>query len=123
MLDDFIKIRVLIFFITIVTGSLLNLEVSLAAPPQVSAGFDQTVGLKADGTVIAVGYNGSGQTDVGSWTNIQQVAAGGNHTVGLKADGTVVAVGLNSLGQSNVDDWELKKVMNLQSIYFLLLGE
>ena len=57
------------------------------------AGYDYTVGLRSDGTVVAVGDNGYGQCDVGAWTGIVQVAAGGYHTVGLKSDGTVVAVG------------------------------
>ena len=43
---------------------------------QVAAGEDHTVGLKSDGTVVAVGYNGHGQLNVGSWTGIIQVAAG-----------------------------------------------
>jgi hypothetical protein len=34
---------------------------------QVAAGWDHTVGLKADGTAVAVGYNGYGQCEVGSW--------------------------------------------------------
>ena len=63
-----------------------------------------TVGLKSDGTVVAVGYD-MGQLNVGSWTDIVQVAAGSNHTVGLKSDGTVVAVGNNYYGQLNVDSW------------------
>ena len=54
------------------------------------------MGLKSDGTVVAVGYNCYGQLDVGSWSNIVQVAAGEIHTVGLKSDGTVVAVGDNA---------------------------
>lgn len=29
------------------------------------------VGLKADGTIVAVGENSDGQCDVGDWTNIQ----------------------------------------------------
>ena len=62
----------------------------------VAAGFYHTVGLKADGTVVAVGENYLGQCNVGNWTDIVQVAAGSYHTVGLKADGTVVAVGSNS---------------------------
>ena len=61
--------------------------------PMVAAGGYHTVGLKDDGTVVAVGHNDSGQCDVGGWTDITQVAAGGYHTVGLKADGTVLAVG------------------------------
>ena len=36
----------------------------------VSAGDYHTVGLKADGTVVAVGYNDNGQCDVDGWTDI-----------------------------------------------------
>ena len=63
------------------------------------------MGLKADGTVVAVGDNADGQCDVGGWTDIVQVAAGALHTVGLKADGTVVVAGDNDYGQCNVGDW------------------
>jgi uncharacterized repeat protein (TIGR02543 family) len=73
--------------------------------PMVAAGVGHTVGLKIDGTVVAVGYNEYGQCDVGNWTDIVQVAAGGEHTVGLKSNGTVVAVGDNEYGQCNVDGW------------------
>jgi hypothetical protein len=78
-------------------------------PPQlimmVAAGGLHTVGLKCDGTVVAVGDNGFGECNVGNWTGIVQVAAGYQHTVGLKADGTVVAVGLNTYGQCAVGNW------------------
>jgi alpha-tubulin suppressor-like RCC1 family protein/ABC-type branched-subunit amino acid transport system substrate-binding protein len=63
------------------------------------------VGLKSDGTVVAVGSNSWGQCDVGGWTGIIQVAAGWAHTVGVKSDGTVVAVGLNNWGQCDVSGW------------------
>jgi len=72
---------------------------------QVAAGSAHTVGLKSDGTVVAVGRNNFGQCDVGGWTDITQVAAGGTHTVGLKSDGTVVAVGYNYDGQCDVGGW------------------
>ena len=62
--------------------------------PMVATGRRHTVGLKSDGTVVAVGRNDEGQCDVGDWTDITQVAAGAAHTVGLKSDGTVVAAGL-----------------------------
>lgn len=80
----------------------------------IAAGRRHTVGLKADGTVIAVGDNRSGQCNVGGWSEIVSVAAGnvhmatntGNaHTVGLQADGIVVAAGWNRHGQCNVGDW------------------
>jgi len=78
---------------------------------QVAAGSTQTVGLKSDGTVAAVGYGYSRKEgekqpyEVGGWTDIIQVAAGGLYTVGLKSDGTVIAVGYNYDGQCDVDGW------------------
>ena len=77
----------------------------IAKRDSISARDDHTVGLKADGTVAAVGYNEDGQCNVSGWTDIVAVAAGGNHTVGLKADGTVMAVGSNGYGQCDVSGW------------------
>ena len=71
----------------------------------VSAGGNHTVGLKSDGTVVAVGYNDDGQCDVEDWTDIVAVSVGYSHTVGLKSDGTVVAVGNNIHGQCAVEGW------------------
>ena len=71
----------------------------------VSTGGLHTVGLKADGTVVAAGRNDDGECNVGNWTGIVQVTAGLFHTVGLKANGTVVAAGLKNYGQCDVDDW------------------
>jgi len=73
--------------------------------PMVAGGAWHTLGLKSDGTVVAVGYNSYGQCNVGSWTDIIQVDGGGEHTVGLKSDGTVVAVGYNGYGQCDVGNW------------------
>ena len=75
--------------------------------PVVAAGDEHTVGLKDDGTVVAVGWNAYGQLDVDGWTDIVQVTAGEAHTVGLRDDGTVVAVGDNDHYQCDVDDWNL----------------
>ena len=72
----------------------------------ISAGGNHTVGIKTDGTVVAVGAYKYGQCDVENWTDIIEVAAGAWHTVGLKSDGTVVAVGDNGCGQCDVSDWE-----------------
>jgi uncharacterized repeat protein (TIGR02543 family) len=71
----------------------------------VVAGGYHTVGVKSDGTVVAVGRNSEGQCDVGNWTDIVQVSAGAWHTVGLKSDGAVVAVGWNDYGQCDVGGW------------------
>jgi hypothetical protein len=64
-----------------------------------------TVGLKEDGTVVAVGYNAYGKLDVSGWTNIKSISAGVYHTVGLKEDGTVVALGYIFYGQFDVSGW------------------
>ena len=78
---------------------------------QVAAGAWHTVGVKEDGSVVAVGFNERGQCDVSGWADIDQVAAGGYHTVGLKSDGTVVAAGPEgaggwpAYGQCDVSGW------------------
>ena len=43
---------------------------------QVTAGYYYTVGLKSDGTVVAVGFNQEGQLNVDSWNNIKEVING-----------------------------------------------
>jgi len=77
---------------------------------QVATHEHGTVGLKTDGTVVAVGYNGFGECNVGGWGNITQVAKGYFHTVGVKSDGTVVAAGPSGgdwpdFGQCNIGGW------------------
>ena len=71
--------------------------------PMVAAGGYHTVGLKSDGTVIAVGRNWAGQCEIGGWTDIIQVAAGYGHTVGVKSAGTVVAAGW----EAELAEWDL----------------
>ena len=38
---------------------------------EIACGDDHTLGLKADGTLVAAGSNGKGQCDVTGWTNIR----------------------------------------------------
>ena len=72
---------------------------------RIATGSEHSVGLKADGTVVAVGHNEYGQCNVQDWTDIIAISAGSFHTVGLKANGTVVATGLGSNGECDVSDW------------------
>ena len=60
------------------------------------------MGLKKDGTVVAVGANSNAQCDVSDWNDIISVSTGSSHTVGLKKDGTVVVVGDNDYGECEV---------------------
>ena len=84
-----------------------KLELTYNSVPKgtISSGAFHTVGLKNDGTVVAIGENKSGQCDVSEWTDIVKISSGDDHTVGLKSDGTVVAVGANRMRQCNVSDW------------------
>ena len=72
-----------------------------------AAGSRHSVGLRADGTVVATGSSEAGQCEVSRWRNIVAIAAGTAHTVGLRRDGTVVATGSNSHGQLEVGAWSL----------------
>ena len=71
---------------------------------QVAHGYTVALGLKKDGTVVAVGDNSKGQADVSGWTDILQIAVFDSvstmdiegvegFSVGLKNDGTLVAAG------------------------------
>ena len=81
-----------------------NLEIK---SNKISAGYDHTVALNEDGTVVAVGDDDYEQCNVSKWADIVSVSVGDYHTVGLKKDGTVVAVGRNDDGQCETVDWKL----------------
>ncbi len=79
---------------------------SVARRDTIATGLFHTVGLKTDGTVVAVGDNSNGQCDVSTWKDIVAIDADFRYTIGLKGDGTVIAVGWNNWGQCDVFDWE-----------------
>lgn len=72
----------------------------------IAAGSEHIVGLKDDGTVVAVGDNYYGECDVSNWKDIVAVSAGVSYTVGLKSDGRVVAAGYSKYGQCDVSNWK-----------------
>jgi alpha-tubulin suppressor-like RCC1 family protein len=90
---------------TITMNNHYSITANFEANFMVSAGCYHTVGLKSNGTVVAVGSNDGGQCEVGGWTGIVQVAAGCGHTVGLKSNGTVVAVADHDDGECEVGGW------------------
>ena len=79
---------------------------------QVSAGYQQTVAIKTDGTLWTWGGNSDGQlgdntttgrltpvTTFSGGTNWKQVFCGYSHTVAIKTDGTLWTWGRNNNGQ------------------------
>ena len=74
----------------------------------ISTANAHTVGVKSDGTVVAVGGSANDKCNVSGWRDIVAVSTGQDYTIGLKADGTVVATpGYRSYyyGQCDVSDW------------------
>ena len=66
---------------------------------QIAVSGNHTIGLKNDGTVLAVGWNSHGQCDVAGQSDVAFIATGEKNTVLVKYDGSVVAVGDNSYRQ------------------------
>nr|WP_308128884.1 immunoglobulin-like domain-containing protein [Bacillus sp. sid0103] len=69
----------------------------------VSASGTHTVGLTAEGTVVSVGSNFKGETNVGDWKDIVSVTAWDSSTVGVKEDGTIAVAGDNFVGTTKED--------------------
>ncbi len=73
---------------------------------QIATGGNHIVGLKEDGSVVAIGDNYYGQLDISSFQKVIAIDAGPTHTVALKSDGTVIATGNNEYGNCDVNHWE-----------------
>jgi len=81
-----------------VWGSASTVPGDLTNAAAIALGLNHSVALRADGTVVPWGYNGSGRTNVPpGLANVASVAAGYEHSLALKTDGTVVAWGLAEL--------------------------
>lgn len=88
-----------------------SLVVGLTEATEIAGGYYHSLGLRANGTVMAWGYNGSGQLGDGTTTetsapvpvsglsNVVSVSAGGEHSLALLSNGTVMAWGDNAYGE------------------------
>lgn len=71
----------------------------------VAAGGLHTLALRQDGTVLAWGYDGAGQSTVpDNLAAVSAIAAGAYHSVALKDGGTVLAWGADWSGQASVPE-------------------
>lgn len=77
----------------------------VASRNSLAAGGSYTLGLKADGTVIATKEDYFRTSEVQEWTDVIDIAVGDEHFVALKTDGTVIATGNNNWYQCEVEDW------------------
>lgn len=70
------------------------------------AGGAFTVGLRNDGTAVAVGDNSFGQCNVDDWTGLIAISAGQFHTVGLREDGTVLTTQTGEYDHEDIPIYE-----------------
>lgn len=71
----------------------------------IEMGYSNTVGLRADGTVVACGENTAINDGVSKWKDIKAIRIAGDFVAGLRRDGTVVACGKNGFGFHD-EEWE-----------------
>jgi alpha-tubulin suppressor-like RCC1 family protein len=69
---------------------------------QVTGGFEFSLALLNNGTVVGWGYNGSSGLVPASLAGVTMIASGREHNVALRTNGTVTAWGDNFYGQLNV---------------------
>lgn len=72
---------------------------------EVAAGYEHSVWLRANGTVVAMGGNDWGQCNVSDWADIVHIGAGYPVTLGIRPDRTVIAAGANVVGECEVSGW------------------
>ncbi|MGB2988296.1 MAG: hypothetical protein WBE26_20695, partial [Phycisphaerae bacterium] len=69
----------------------------------VAGGADHSLGLKADGSIVAWGWNLFGQCNVPAPNaDFVAVAAGKHHNLGLRTDGSIVAWGSKWFGECDI---------------------
>src|SRR5438445_472441 len=75
----------------------------LTSVAMIAAGGFHSLALNLDGSVVAWGDDGNGQSSVPSGlSNVVGIAAGYYHSLALTSTGTVVAWGSNVSGETNI---------------------
>ena len=82
----------------------------------ISTDSDYMLGVRVDGTVVAVGLNRYEQMNVSDWNNIVAVSASPKHSAGLRADGTVVATGEWDNYRNGLDDFDVANWTDIVAI-------
>ena len=84
---------------------------------KIDAGYEYTLGLKNNGTLLLVGDRMASDYPIPKdWINVADFSAGIFHYAAIMLDGTVVAQGSDDEGQCNVEDWEdIKRISCGQS--------
>lgn len=102
----------------------VNISAAGGDPTNKNRGEGHTVGLKSDGTVVAIGDNSWGQCDVNGkkWRKIVKVVAGDWYTVALKENGQVLITGENRPGTKYIDEDVLNKANAKKDIVDIAAG-
>jgi uncharacterized delta-60 repeat protein len=97
------------FFVPITTTT----SESTSDISSIASGANHTIILRNDGTLMATGFNTTGQLGIGTTTNsfgltavpnisdVSNIVCGENYTIALKIDGTIFGSGLSTSGQLN----------------------
>ncbi len=96
--------------------------------PNHHRGSGHIVGLKSDGTIIAIGDNLEKQCEVHGkrWKNIIDIAAGDWYTVGLKKNGRILITGENNpaglqhtkyIEQEKIENWKKIHIQDISAGY------
>ncbi|MBA9084618.1 alpha-tubulin suppressor-like RCC1 family protein [Fontibacillus solani] len=117
----------------------VSIKTDVSLPMAVSAGANNTMALKSDGSVWSWGSNTSGQLGDGTLSSslvpkqainvnsITAIASGNSFSLALKSDGTVWGWGQNTIGQLGnttltSQQYKPKKIENFDSVVAISAG-